>query len=200
MLVAEGAGRWICWTLFVWGIVTGCPLRGRGWHMGLRVPGGVPFCRQPCTPSVNPRAELRLPGLPRGSHGFCGSVQQWPAPPSTSPSPRFPYLGPGVVLTEAPSRQHEPAAAGGRSGQVAPSLLHPADVVEGSRRLCNVYLFIPMAGRSRVWNHFCLQLGRRDSSGIPWSSWLSGGPAPSWRACGVLGNGGSRPGGTVAAW
>lgn len=65
MLVAEGAGRWICWTLFVWGIVTGCPLRGRGWHMGLRVPGGVPFCRQPCTPSVNPRAELRLPGLPR---------------------------------------------------------------------------------------------------------------------------------------
>ena len=106
MLVAEGAGRWICWILFVWGIVTGCPL-GPGLAHGAESAWCCPLLQAALhairEPQSRARAAPAAPGLPR----LLGRVQQWPAPPSTSPSPWFPDLGPGVALTEAPSRQHK---------------------------------------------------------------------------------------------
>lgn len=113
------------------------------------------------------------PGCPQR----LGGLQQPPAPPSRGPLARVPPWrdadGSSQQAIHTVSEAQLPAnvlATVSGSGQPAPSLLHPADVVEGAHRLWSISLSVPVAGRSRAWNRFCLHRDRRDSSGSPGAS------------------------------
>ena len=92
------------------------------------------------------------PGCPQR----VGGLQQPPAPPSRGPSARVPPWrdadGSSQQAAHTVSEAQLPAnvlATGSGSGQPAPSLLHPADVVEGAHRLWSISLSVPVAGKSR---------------------------------------------------